>query len=457
MAEKAPASHKRNTEPPPSASVPEPKRRFRVARWFTLVILAVIAVTAISLVIARQRRVTVVRIATGQRGGTSLPLGEELAATFNREHKHVRASAVESQGSLYSIDMLERKEVELALVSNNTQKGDRVRLIAPLYPETLQVVVRKAAKIAAPSDLEKKRVGIGPVASGTEAVALQVLEHFGFDKSRVSAANMTPIEAATKLEAGELDAVFILAGLRAPVVERLLRRDDMALLALGAADKVGGPLDGVHIDAPYLVPSVIPERTYGDEPVEPVGTMAVQALLVARADVDDDVVFDLTKSLFSNKLRLAQKEKLLAHLTEKFDPADSPYPQHPGADRYLRRNEPGAIEKNVDLISLALTVAAILWSGVAAWRAAREKSKKSRIEQFFVKLAELTKSVRAAETDEELAELLKVLNETESHALEELAAERLEANEAFRVLQEGLRTLEDDILRVRGDLRSKVA
>lgn len=418
----------------------------RVGRWLALTFV-IVAVVSVALFVQRRGRVMTLRIATGQRGGTFRPLGEELAANINREHKTLRASAVESSGSPFSVDMLEKREVELALVSNNTQKGEHVRLIAPLYPETLQVVVRGGASIATPKDLAGKRVAIGPVGSGTETIAIQVLDHFGIGRQGITAVNLPAMEAAAQIERAEIDAVFVVAGLRAPIVERLLSRDGISLLSLGAPDKMGGSLDGIHIDAPFLLPSVIPERTYGEKPTEPVGTMSVKALLVARDDLEDDVVYDLARSLFSNKLRLASKEKLLSHLSEKFDPADSPYPLHPGADRYLRRNQPSLFEQNTDFASLLVTLGAILWSGVSAFRAWRRRSQKSRIEHYFADVAELSRKVHAAKGDEEYSTLLKTVNETEARALTELAAERLEANDAFRVLQEALRTLEDDLVR----------
>ncbi|MBX3231244.1 MAG: TAXI family TRAP transporter solute-binding subunit [Labilithrix sp.] len=433
--------------PPPVPAAPPPRRRGRVVAIGVLLAVALVAV----FLFIRRGRTTELRIATGQKGGTFLPLGVELARNVQREHPNVRLTVIESKGSPFSIDMLEKKEVELALVSNNSTgqelEGEHVRLIAPLYPETLQVVVRAGANIATPGDLANKRVAIGPAASGTEQIAWQVLEHFKIDKTRITALNMPPLDAATQLEKGEIDAVFVVAGLRAPVVERMLARPELSLLSLGPPDKVGGPIDGIHVDAPYLLSAVVPERTYGDKPVEPVGTVSVRALLVVREDLDDDLVYDLTQSLFANKLRLAQKEKLLAQLSEKFDPAEAPYPVHPGADRYLRRNEPSVFEQNAEYFSFLLAVAGIGWSGVTALHAWRKRSQKGRIELYFANLAELTKSARAATTTTELEELLRALNETEAKALGELASERLEANEAFRVLQEGLRAIEDDLLR----------
>src|SRR6185436_19061260 len=139
-------------------------------------------------------------------------------------------------------------------------------LIAPLYPEQLQIVVRKASHVTQLADLASKKFSVGPSGSGTETIAHQAVD---------------------QLEKGTLDAAFIVAGLRAPVVARLMSHDDLELLSLGTPGQIGGALEGIGIDAPYLLPSVIPERAYGAVPTRPIGTIGVKALLVARADLDE--------------------------------------------------------------------------------------------------------------------------------------------------------------------------
>jgi len=409
---------------------------------FAVVLTIVVAVFAFS---RRTRAKVQLRIATGQRGGTFLPLGEELARAFAADIKGLSPTVLESPGSNASVGMLERGEVEIALVSSNSQPGERVTLIAPLYPESLQIVVRKSANVGAPGDLAGKRISIGPSGSGTETIAFQVLHHFGLKGDKVQARNMNLLDAVAALEGGTLDVAFIVAGLGAPAVERLLARDDMELLSLGDPDKRGSALEGIGVDAPYLLPGVIPELVYGTVPKNPVGTISVRALLVARKDLDEQLVHDLTASLFHAKVKLAEKERLVARLTEKFDPSESPFPLHAGADRYYRRDEPSLIAKYSDQISLAITVGALVWSAFLALHAWRKNRLKGRIEVYFERLAELTHVVRDSKTPEERSSALERVRDLEARALRELAAERLEAGPSFRVLQEGLRTLEEDV------------
>ena len=107
-----------------------------------------------------------IRIATGLRGGTFLPLGETLARAFSHDVHGTHFSAIESPGSVASLAMLERGDAQLALVSNHVEASSRVRLVAVLYEETLQVVVRRDAGIATPFDLRSHRVSVGADASG---------------------------------------------------------------------------------------------------------------------------------------------------------------------------------------------------------------------------------------------------------------------------------------------------
>ena len=392
------------------------------------------------------RATTHVRIATGQRGGTFLPLGETLARGFSEDVPGVRFEALESAGSVASIERLARGEVELALVSNHVPGSGAVRLIAVLYEETLQIVVRRDAGIATPFDLRGRRVSVGPLASGTESIAAAVLHHFGIGDSDFDRRNITPVDAAAALERGELDAAFVVAGMRTPIVDRLLARDDMELLSLGDPARMGSSLEGIRLDAPYFAIAAIPEHAYGRAPREPVGTITVRALLVARADLDPELVRRITESLFEHKVELATEQQLLSHLTESFDLALSPYALHEGADAYYRRDEPTVVTRHVDEISLALTIGALIWSGLSALGSARRRSHRDRIEARYEEALALAKRARDGESREARREAHAALVALRDRALAELASEKLDANDSFVVLMQylGAQILEGD-------------
>jgi hypothetical protein len=230
-----------------------------------------------------------------------------------------------------------------------------------------------------------------------------------------------------------------------PAVDELLRRDDMALLSLGEPGRVGSALEGIRLDAPFFTVTAIPEHAYGHQPAAPIGTISVHALLVTRADLDADLVYAITESLFSQKVELATQEKLLSHLSERYDEALSPYPLHPGSDRYFRRAEPSFVQRYSDQISLAITIGALLWSGLTAFRAARRQTRRSRIETHYETARRLAADAAAAESTDELRAARCALAAARDLAFSELEAERLDANEGFVILQRYLDTAIDEL------------
>jgi TRAP transporter TAXI family solute receptor len=425
----------RPTPSRPTPSRPTPSR--------TLAVLGIAAVASVVLLVAlawlvEHRSIDRVRLATGTPGGTFLPLGQTLAAGWGDDLDGVALEALPSAGGIASVQMLERGEAELALLSNHVAGSGRLRLIAPLYQETLQIVVRTDAAIETAFDLRGRRVSVGPEGSGTESIADAILAHFGVGRDGVVRTHATMTDAASGLERGELDAAFLVAGMRTPAVDRLLARDDMRLLSLGDPSQIGSALEGIRLDAPFFAVTAIPERAYGRHPDRPIGTISVWALLVVRDDLPDELVHALTRSMFDHKVELASHSQLLAHLGERFDPAVSPYPIHPGADEYYRRAEPSFVRTYTDQIGLLVTLAVLLWSGLTALAASRRRGQKDRIELRYGAAHALAAKARAARASDELRDLHGKLIDMREQALEDLATERVQANEAFVILQDYL-------------------
>jgi hypothetical protein len=312
-----------------------------------------------------------------------------------------------------------------------------VRAIAPLYQEVLHIVVRADRGIAAVRDLAGRRVSVGPRGSGTEGIARVVFEHFGL--ATVTIEHLPLTAAVEAFEKGDLDAVFALTGLRARAIERLLAREGARLLSIGDPERAGSPIDAVRIDAPYLTPAVIPQFTYESGPAEPIGTLGVQALLLAHEDVPEAIVHDVTQAIFESKVRLAEKEKVVARLSERFDPGEIRFPLHPGAIRFYKREGPAFIQEWAETISLGITVVLLAGSGLLTAREALRRRKKNRIDVYYLEIQEISTKIRSTRTVEELLELKDRLKALRVRAFDELVNERLDANESFTIFQDFLR------------------
>jgi len=141
-------------------------------------------------------------------------------------------------------------------------------------------------------------------------------------------------------------------------------------------------------------------------------------------------VFGVTKTLLEQKPRFtAVAPSLFEAVNESFDRYALSFPLHSGARRYLERDEPGLLERYAETINMLVYLVFMLLTGflaLARWTARR---KKDRIDTFYIR-------VRAIENrmgSESAATLLSEINQLEREAFDSLVAEKLAANESFRI------------------------
>jgi len=282
---------------------------------------------------------TRVTFVTGPTGGGSFPLGQEIAEALNKGLKDVEIETMVSAGAVANIRAIQNDKADLALtfadVAYLSFSGqltprdlpfDQVRGIAVLQVTPVALVVRPGLQVRGPQDLRGLRVGVGPDGSGTEVTAGLILRAYGLDAQDVRTETLGFQEGATKLLAGELDAMFDNAIIRSQALKRA---------AEGGARFVpieGPAADHLRREYPFLRVTVIAPELYGTS----VRTIGVDGLLICRSDLDETLVYDLTKQLFASMKSLGRGA--LRSMDVKQAPA-TPIPLHPGAARYYRERE----------------------------------------------------------------------------------------------------------------------
>jgi len=284
------------------------------------------------------RPVTRVTLVTGPIGGGSFPLGREIAEAINQGLADVELQTVVSAGAVANIRAIQEDKADLALtfadvayLSFNGQLTptdlpfDQVRGIAVLQVTPVALVARPGLHVRGPQDLRGRRVGVGPEGSGTEVTASLILQAYGLGE-HVRTETLGFQEGATKLLNGELDAMFDNAIIRSEALNRA---------AEGGARFVpieGPAADNLRREYPFLRVSVIAPELYGTG----VRTIGVDGLLICRSDLDEALVYQLTKQLFASMKTLGRGA--LRSMDVKQAPA-TPVPLHPGAARYYRERE----------------------------------------------------------------------------------------------------------------------
>ncbi len=312
-------------------------------------IVGAVVLLAILVVPANAQPVRLLALVTGGTAGVYFPLGGAMAEIWNARVSGVRVASQSSGASVANVQFLVRGDAHLALIQNDIayyahngremfaeagtnkpQPVAGVRGIAMLYPETLQIVTLKNKRINGIEDLRGKRVVVGAPGSGTEANARQILSvhDIYYREMRVDFVGFGP--GIDQLRDGLVDAVFITAGYPTAAVTDLASSREIALVPVSS-----DALNGLRAKWPFYTRQIVPGGAYRGVNA-PVATVAVMAMLVVRQDLPDDLVYNLTKTLWENldRMRAAHARGRDFELSKALE--GMPLPLHPGAERYYK-------------------------------------------------------------------------------------------------------------------------
>ncbi len=287
---------------------------------------------------------THVRFSTGTPGAGFHPLGLALTRAYAATLTSVDIDIAETAGSVSNVEAIQAGTADLGLafadvayiayigqLADAPRPFDRLRGVAVLQLTPLHLVARAGANIHDIADLRGRRVGVGPPGSGTALTAELVLKEFGFGPDAFHAEFLKFNEAAARLVAGTLDAMFVNGNYPAESV-RIATRAGAVLLPLR-----GPAVDRLRHDYPFLRLTKIPGDMYPGHPM-PTHTIGVDSMLLCRSDLDEALVYDLTRRFFEALPALAQSQESLRLMDLEQAPA-TPIPLHEGAARYYRERE----------------------------------------------------------------------------------------------------------------------
>jgi TRAP transporter TAXI family solute receptor len=285
------------------------------------------------------------KILTGSTGGTYYPVGTVYASLLNKySNGRIKAIATTGKASVANIKDLCAGQAQAALAQNdisyyayhgttisafegNPQKC--IRVVAVLYPETIQIVTTADSGINSLQDLAGKKVAVGAEGSGTYWNARQILEVAGlWDK-------IIPVykkfnEVAEDLKLGNIDAAFYTAGIPTSAIEQLAAEKPIKLIPVPTEI-----YQALKKKYPFYVQVIVPAGTYKgvDHDVQ---TVAVMSMLIVRDDVPKDVVYLMTKILFEHldELKSQVQKQSVQYISLQHALDGISIPLHEGAYQY---------------------------------------------------------------------------------------------------------------------------
>ena len=283
-------------------------------------------------------------IATGSTGGAYYPIGGALAQILNQYVPGTSAAAQTGNASVANCNLIRNHEIESAFTQNNVaywaykgteifaDKGpaENLRAIASLYPETIQIVARKAANISKISDMMGKRIVVGAPGSGTEIDARKILAAHGITYDDIKEDFLDFGGAAQRLKDSQADAAFLTAGYPTSSVIDLSATADIVLVPIES--EMMGKL---MAESKYYTKAVIPAGTYTGIDVD-VPTLNLMALWVVDAEQPAELVYKFTKALWEHRDELEKVHDKCKNVTIDTALDGLGLPLHPGAERYYR-------------------------------------------------------------------------------------------------------------------------
>ena len=208
-------------------------------------------------------------------------------------------------------------------------KLSKIRGMAAIYPNFIQIVARGDSGIKTLADLKGKRVSVGAPRSGTELNARAIFKAAGMSYEDFGKVEYLPFAESVELVKNrQIDATLQSAGLGVASIRDLAATNPIAIVPIPAdvVSKVGNPV---------YVAETIPAGTY-DGQTEAVPTAAVVNFLVTHSGVSDDLVYQMTKSMYENLDALAAAHATAKDIKREAAVKGMPIPLHPGAEKYFR-------------------------------------------------------------------------------------------------------------------------
>jgi TRAP transporter TAXI family solute receptor len=278
-------------------------------------------------------------IATGNKGGVYAQFGIGLAGIWAGQLGITQPTLLLTGGSEGNISLLLGGKADVAFSTADAitvadQGSLRLRALARIYDDYIQVVVRADGPIRTLADLAGKRVSIGALNSQAGLVASRILTIAGVNVLNTS--NLSVQDAADHMADGKLDAFFWSGGLPTVSITTLANRTRVHLLDLG--NDPSGVLHRMIDEFPVYGPALIPADTYRGL-ATPVTTLTVPNFLLVTDRMTKDVAYALVSGLLSETGELVAVTTAARSIDVHSAIYTEPIPLHPGAEQYYRQTK----------------------------------------------------------------------------------------------------------------------
>ena len=281
---------------------------------------------------------------TAPVGGAFAVVGGTIAEVLNanRGDNDWKVQAKGTKGSQENIRRLAQGEIQLALsnsaISYFAVRGEAswkekydLRAVATLAPNVAMFIAPKESGIEKIIDLVGKRVSVGPAGAGFEMFVSPLLEVHAVSYDDFTQINATQSAAVEQLGDGAADAAFLGGAVPTASIIQACSTMQIHFVPFEAEAR-----DRLVEKYPFFQPITVPKEKYSDLEEDFQGLNVGSMHLISYANQDEELIYQLTKTLWENREAVVKGHPAGKAINEKNVARYTGTPFHPGAIRFYK-------------------------------------------------------------------------------------------------------------------------
>lgn len=285
----------------------------------------------------------ILTIGTNTVGSGWYSMGGGLANILTKYIPGVKVTAAQTAASVENLKAIKEGTMELGFASGDVpynmyrgigyEENKGFKFLAMNDLVYLVIIVKKDSPIKTFEDIRGKRLGTGLAGSSAYVIVEDMLKAHGMTYADVKPFPAGISQQADALKDGNLDVLATgiggTQGAAAAILD-LATTTDIRFIPI--SNKV---LDEITSKHPYYLKQDIPAG-WVKSLTEPVPAMAIAAMLFVKADLPEDLVYNICKTMFEHKDELDATYGQWKCTTKDNVAKNMPVPLHPGAEKYYK-------------------------------------------------------------------------------------------------------------------------
>jgi len=283
-------------------------------------------------------------IGTASLGGNFFTMGAVIAETIINKTEY-QATAQATGGSAANVDLVHNREVDMAVCQASAVSAAvrgveqfagapilNTRTLVNWNATPVHIMVRRSIGATNITDLAKARIECITPGDGIEISTKMIFGAVGmsFDDARIEYSG-NRVQAASRFKTSGVDAIFDATGLSAAWITDIVGNgSNFEMLSLTEEQ-----IAKIVALAPEMRRMIIPANTYTGQNEDAI-TVGNWTTLIVHESMNEDMAYNLTKSIIENKEELVKGHNFFRDLAPENIIDGCSTPLHPGAERYYK-------------------------------------------------------------------------------------------------------------------------